>query len=69
MQRKENGGGRREGEAHIYSSVDCRGSALLMQRWASVIKLNLLDLSLGFHYILTKMNMKEMNDDENEYAF
>lgn len=38
-----------------------------MQRWASVIKLNLLDLSLKFHYILTKMNMKEMNDDENEH--
>lgn len=43
------GGG---GEAHLYSSVDCRVSAVVVQlvgkHWASFINMWLLDLSLYF---------------------
>lgn len=45
------GGGEGE-EAHLYSSVDCRVSAVVVQlvgkHWASIIKIMLLDLSLYF---------------------
>lgn len=50
MEEKGRGG---EGEdAHLYSSVDCRVSAVVVQllgkRWASCMKIMSLDLSLYF---------------------
>lgn len=42
------------GEAHLYSSVDCRVSAVVVQfvgkRWASFRNITLLDLSSYNHY-------------------